>query len=237
MAVEACGQEFEICVPDGCGGGAAIEVELPVEEAEQPHQPQQVEVLVPDGVQEGEPFTLETEWGCFEICVPEGCGPGSAVVVAVPEELLRWDDRRSSVSDCPTGDAPRRAHGRRSRDYDYIDSREHGNYDVPPTPATVCDDVGKGGYRFSTDQRVRVMRSNGSYELATIIYGYDCVFDVYYECRLDGALIKHVAEDDIEEAVDAPPDPWALFDMNDVGMGGDDNADWMACRCSNDDYE
>jgi hypothetical protein len=42
-------------------------------------------------------------------------------------------------------------------------------------------------------------------------------------------------QEDLFECADAPPDPWAEFDMNAVGMGDDDFIDAPIGR--NDDYE
>eukprot|EP00966_Prymnesium_polylepis_P184111 4267158-Prymnesium_polylepis.1 len=52
----------------------------------------EVEVTVPEGLFEGDSFDVETEYGCFQLVVPGGCGPGSAVVAEVAEELFNAYD-------------------------------------------------------------------------------------------------------------------------------------------------
>jgi hypothetical protein len=166
MAIEAEGQVFEVMVPEGCSGGAEIEVELPVEppgiDLNSTAEEISLEVVVPDGVGEGQAFTVETEWGSFEICVPAGCGPGSAVAVTLPEEL-------------------RQVSG---------DTTAEPSHDEP----AIVQEDNASAFRFKPGQRVQLRRSNGAYELATVSYGYEMLFDVYYECRLDDAMIKHASE-------------------------------------------
>ena len=77
FAVSAHGQEFSVAVPYGVSGGMEIELELPVPTTEQ------CVVTVPDGVREGEPFTIGTTWGgVFEI-VATG-PPGTEIEVELP---------------------------------------------------------------------------------------------------------------------------------------------------------
>ena len=99
MLVEAPGGEFfEVEIPHGCLAGQPLEVDLPVtEEVDMHERSDSVEVVVPDGVFEGDPFCIETEVGCFDVCVPEGCSPGDAILVMVP------DDGDSGGSSAPTG--------------------------------------------------------------------------------------------------------------------------------------
>ena len=177
MSIEAGGKCFEVCVPDGVREYDRIEVDLPAEEDElnlNAEEELSCRLSVPDGVREGETFSVESEWGTFEVCCPDGCGGGDEILVNVPQELVR-DGRESSASMAPTGG-----------DSCAVDTSHH---------------------RFRPGQRVEVLRSNGKYDLATINLGYDCLFDVYYEVRLDCSQLKPaVPEEEIFEVVDAPPE-------------------------------
>jgi hypothetical protein len=83
------GGSYDIICPDGCGPGMAIVVDLPA--AGQPALPpaaesttQPVEVVVPDGVYCGEYFTVDFDGAAYDIQCPDGCGPGSAIIVDLP---------------------------------------------------------------------------------------------------------------------------------------------------------
>ena len=85
MTVEFEGQSFEITVPPGCSAGMGIEVDLPVAEAGGAGGAlQAVELVVPDGVWAGELFSVDFDGQTFEIACPDGCGPGSTIVVELP---------------------------------------------------------------------------------------------------------------------------------------------------------
>ena len=44
-----------------------------------------LQVEVPDGLSEGESFLVETSWGgCFDVCVPPGCPPGTHIFCELP---------------------------------------------------------------------------------------------------------------------------------------------------------
>jgi len=46
---------------------------------------ERVQVVVPDGMYEGAPFTVQAAWGSqFEVVVPPGCGPGSTIEIDLP---------------------------------------------------------------------------------------------------------------------------------------------------------
>ncbi|CAE7304608.1 unnamed protein product [Symbiodinium natans] len=44
----------------------------------------EIEVIVPDGVQPGDVFEVEYDGKMLEVDVPAGCGPGSAITLAIP---------------------------------------------------------------------------------------------------------------------------------------------------------
>jgi len=90
--VEAGGLNFEICVPDGVGGGDLIDVDLPIDVPETPTTEQAgaqpllvpVTLTVPDGVFPG--MEMAVEWGgvSYNIAVPNGVGPGQEITVELP---------------------------------------------------------------------------------------------------------------------------------------------------------
>ena len=85
-----------------------------------------------------------------------------------------------------------------------------------PAPSALQQRLGLPG------QRVHVLRSNGAVTLATVEHGYEMMFDTLYQVRTDDGLMKAaVAEEELSEAPDAPPDPWSGF--TDFMMGEDDN--------------
>ena len=87
FTVEASGQIFEICVPDGVGAGELIEVDLPVDDepaAEQTDEPVLVDIAVPDGTGPGSEVNVEAEGQVFTVIIPDGLLPGDIFTVEVP---------------------------------------------------------------------------------------------------------------------------------------------------------
>ena len=251
------GQEFELCVPDGCFGGAMIDVELPVEEqprsrrvtpalpTEEPRsrrvtaealpigeQPRSrrvtpalpamtlVSLTVPDGLCAG--MEMNVDWGGlnYTVIVPDGSAAGDEINIELPaleaanptapppegeaEALLSFMQAEMSIADddCPPPPLP------------------------PPRvkrpPAKPLPPPEDSPHRYKPGQRVYVLRSNGAVTLATVEHGYEMMFDTLYQVRTDDGLMKAaVAEEELSEAPDAPPDPWSGF--TDFMMGEDDN--------------
>ena len=78
------GDELVVVVPKGLCAGDIMEVSDGADEA---LGEDELQVVVPEGVFEGEMFTVETSAGrCFDLIVPDGCGPGSTVVCSVPTD-------------------------------------------------------------------------------------------------------------------------------------------------------
>ena len=184
-------------------------------------------VEVPAGLASGDVMSIEVAGGkCFEVSVPEGVRAGESIEVDLPAE--DHDDEelscRLSVPDgvregesfsvesewgtfdvcCPDGcgagdeilvNVPQEL---------VRDGRESAS-SMAPTGGDCAEDISH--HRFRPGQRVEVLRTNGKYALATIVLGYDCLFDIYYEVRLDDAQLKPaVPEEEIFEVVDAPPE-------------------------------
>ena len=251
------GQEFELCVPDGCFGGAMIDVELPIEErprsrrvtpalpTEEPRsrrvtaealpigeQPRSrrvtpalpamtlVSLTVPDGLCAG--MEMNVDWGGlnYTVIVPDGSAAGDEINIELPaleaanptapppegeaEALLSFMQAEMSIADddCPPPPLP--------------PPRVKRPPAKPLPPPEECP------HRYKPGQRVYVLRSNGAVTLATVEHGYEMMFDTLYQVRTDDGLMKAaVAEEELSEAPDAPPDPWSGF--TDFMMGEDDN--------------
>ena len=251
------GQEFELCVPDGCFGGAMIDVELPIEEqprsrrvtpalpTEEPRsrrvtaealpigEPPRsrkatpalpamtlVSLTVPDGLCAG--MEMNVDWGGlnYTVIVPDGSAAGDEINIELPaleaanptapppegeaEALLSFMQAEMSIADddCPPPPLP--------------PPRVKRPPAKPLPPPEECP------HRYKPGQRVYVLRSNGAVTLATVEHGYEMMFDTLYQVRTDDGLMKAaVAEEELSEAPDAPPDPWSGF--TDFMMGEDDN--------------
>ena len=251
------GQEFELFVPDGCFGGAMIDVELPIEEqprsrrvtpalpTEEPRsrrvtaealpigeQPRSrrvtpalpamtlVSLTVPDGLCAG--MEMNVDWGGlnYTVIVPDGSAAGDEINIELPaleaanptapppegeaEALLSFMQAEMSIADddCPPPPLP--------------PPRVKRPPAKPLPPPEECP------HRYKPGQRVYVLRSNGAVTLATVEHGYEMMFDTLYQVRTDDGLMKAaVAEEELSEAPDAPPDPWSGF--TDFMMGEDDN--------------
>ena len=170
MDVEAAGQNFTVTVPDGCGAGMELQIDLPVEEegggGGDDSGTQQVELVVPDDVLPGMAFNVETDWGgVFEIVSPDGCAPGDAIVVELPARP-------------PDESSPSKAN-------------------ASAAPATDENDAGNN-YKFKPGQRVELLRSDGALSAGTVVCGFEGVLDVLYKVRMDNGLFKEaVPEEEI----------------------------------------
>jgi len=121
LCVESNGQCFDVVLPGGYKPGHILPVEapsLPPSPTTLGRRPSKTSVMdfdivVPDGVTEGECFAVETAWGAFEIVCPEGCGGGSAITcelpvagepeAAPPEAMEMAPDEPSAHGDADSG--------------------------------------------------------------------------------------------------------------------------------------
>jgi len=204
MSVEHAGLTYEIEVPSGCSGGMPIEIDLPggEDEQQQPAGTQPVEVVVPDGVFEGGAFSVDFGGTVYEIVCPDGCGPGSAIVVelptAAPVPAPAPPPRSSAPSLPPIYEDPLR--------------RPPPPY-VPEDPedAAKAEAMTKEHFKFKPGQRVELYRSDGAESPGYIVCGFEGVFDVLYKVKLDNGLYKEaVPEEDISAQVTG--DVGDLFD-------------------------
>ena len=180
LTVETEEGHFDVIVPEGCYEGSTVEVDLPVLSADTavadslmpPRQEQQeLEVVVPDGVRPGEPFTVQTACGDeFEVLVPEGCAPGQPIIVSLPTFTGRETPPPTSCP--PTSLTP------------------------PPQALAEPPPPTCSGYKFGSGQRVEVLRSDGSYSVGTVMLGFEGVFEPMYQVRLDNGLYKQAVPED-----------------------------------------
>jgi hypothetical protein len=104
------GRELTIACPDDAGPGDLLEIDLPPAEdgdlgMREPSSPElgggdgeTAEVVIPEGLQAGQSFTVESSWGGqFEVTVPRGTLPGSTLFVELP---------KAAEDDVETGETP-----------------------------------------------------------------------------------------------------------------------------------
>lgn len=97
--IEFRGQQLSVVCPKGCRAGDPISFEVNVvPDSTGAAETPSVEVTVPDGCKEGMEFTVHFEGRDFNILVPEGCGPGSVLLVEVPAHLTT--DLSVPLEDC-----------------------------------------------------------------------------------------------------------------------------------------
>lgn len=184
------GQEFELCVPEGCFAGASMEVDLPVDATTPPTDEAfsgrsrsssvTVEVVVPDGCFEGTEFPVD--WGGqeYNLTVPEGLGPGELLQVELPaleDEAPMPDLASGSSADGETDDAI---------------SRQAQELSLEPSHFSGLCAIPSGGEYF-VGQELEVMRSNGGWSEARLI-DYDDRGDTYTVELLEGGALKYLVE-------------------------------------------
>ena len=142
--------DFDVVVPDGCGEGMKLELELP--SIEDTNTQAMIEVEVPDGCFAGDEIMVETpDGGTVAVVVPEGSSPGTLLSVALPEpaqprfDKVELEERPST----PTPTSVRATFGE-------MLSKENALIQ----PAEVRD-FGPDGFDF--DDSYLIQRSDGSY--------------------------------------------------------------------------
>ena len=221
MSVDWGGVMYNILVPDGVGAGQEISIELPSLEEPTPALEEPTPALEKPTPAFQEPPPYHDPTGPR---TSHGMSPSRGYTG--PEErtfLTQLDDAEDKLLSF-------------MMDEMHMAGEDDGRPPSPPTvplkkppppppshslQRVVDIDAEYAGYRFRPGQRVHVMRSNGQFTLATVEYGYAMIFDLLYQVRTDDGLMKAaVDEQDMVEAPEAPPDPWAGF--TDFMMGDDD---------------
>lgn len=104
------GQCFDVKLPTGFGPGDELPVEAPASPSRLPASPlvrnttvmdfeqmMDFELVVPDGVVEGESFSVDTEFGTYDVQCPPGCSGGSAIVCQLP--IVSHEEEQQAVAD------------------------------------------------------------------------------------------------------------------------------------------
>jgi hypothetical protein len=200
------GNEYQVVVPKGCFAGSPIDVDLPCEASL--NETTELEVVVPEGVHEGETFSIETAWGeTFDIACPAGCAPGHTVFVEVPQLADQMAVERP-LSPEPQQPAPESTYGRR-RDRGARASREsrrsrEARASTEATPAQPSETHDDYGHRYRPGAHVQVLRTSGSYSRGRVLCSFEGVFDTLYQVRLDSGQVKQaVPEHEMFSADDA----------------------------------
>ena len=188
------GNAVDITVPEGCGGGEIICVSVPQSHAPPPADLVPVDVIVPDGVYGGSTFSVEYAGGVFDIVCPDGCGPGSAIVVDLPSAPMPPEQPapaplpRSDKENLPEGFEKIGKTGKGLA----LSLNIGGGIKLSLALAT------QGKYRVG--QQVEVLRSDGTWSLASV-KEYDCKA-VNYTVMLPDTRLKHmVEEEDLRQPV------------------------------------
>jgi len=176
FSVEAGGQIFEICVPDGVGSGELIEVDLPIDEPSEARgaEPLLVDIAVPDGTGPGSEVTIEAEGVTFTVVVPDGLFPGDIFTVEVPQPETPAGESKTEPGSGPTG-------------------KPRGRVSDGPYPY-------HSGGTFDMQQAVEVYRTDGRWSAATVV-AYDALGDTYDVELFDGQ-VKYMMETDYLRFID-----------------------------------
>lgn len=105
------GDQMFVTIPKTASSGDLISIEHLPQHSPQQHSTlsptaksnhaREVEVVVPEGIHEGESFTVETHEGmCFDVICPDGCGAGCAIVVTLPH-VDETPDFESAMVEAP----------------------------------------------------------------------------------------------------------------------------------------
>ena len=211
------GLTYELIVPSGCKGGSSIEVDLPCDEPVGEPPPtnggmEQVEIVVPDGVLAGQLFSVDFHGILFEIGCPDGCGPGSAIMVELPQP----DSAALPPPEPPPVPSWEPSEQETDNGYKFKPGQR---VELIRTGGTNEEVTSSGTSTHCTRPiaRVRVpcvcapsVSPERSAHLRAVVCGFEGVFDVCYKIKLDNGLYKEaVPEDDI--SADLTSDMGDLF--------------------------
>jgi len=195
--LEFDGQQLSVVCPDGCQGGDAINLQIPVNDAPAEGAadgaPNQVQVVVPEGCYPGDEFTVEFDGQSFNIGVPDGCGPGSELMVDVPQAEAAAPEPASTSSSSRANINPRemKIPPYRGKDGKVKSSEWHGSsslFSMGP-----AEGFGNPAGIYHVGQLVQVTRSDGSWTYGKIME-YDDLGDNYSIMTRAGP--KHMVDPD-----------------------------------------
>ena len=223
LTVEHDGTSLVVVLPPGYLPGDTLPIETP-SPLKHRHRNKSsdcimvnFEVVVPEGVCAGDYFTIETEFGAFEVLCPEGCGEHETINVELPmpgdHYFVDNIAEEEEPSERPSSPPPA---------FEELNKTGGWPQQKPPSPSSsfsnkprsrraskelACGDDGRSdpSHRYKPGQKVQVMRTDGSYSTAVVEYSYDGVFDVLYCVRLeDNGLWKQaVPQDEMYDASDS----------------------------------
>lgn len=206
ITVEFCAQSFAVEVPNDCFVGSTFDVEVPCEE---PPAQRTYEIVVPEGVTVGQMLSVETDGGkWYEISVPDGCGPGS--VLSIQLDALEADSATPTDEYATPAASP--------------DPRTTG---TPPISAAV---EWPPHSQFGSQERVEILRKDGSYSRGTVECAFEGVFGVLYQVRMDNGVYKQAvpeeelyrcATDADDEVVDSDAKTLLMWQMAQMDDGYD----------------
>jgi len=195
--IEHSGLLFEICVPDGVHEGQFIEVDLPLEEAQQDlladtdaPPPELLEITVPPNAEGGAEILVEHGALQFYVTVPAGLVAGDLLTVEVPlatgHDLDEVPPLPSKAPADPTSaEAEDEVKPLRRRRRERKVSAGFESWASFPNGTT-----GK----FDRLQEVEVYRTDGTWTPATVLTHYDA--SDTYDVQLRDGQIKYLVESD-----------------------------------------
>ena len=174
VLIEVDGTEYCVTVPEGCHEGSTFSVTLLAAFVDTPADDDLIEVIVPEGCLAGERFCVQLDGGEFVAIVPEGCGPGSAVLLTVPKQQL------------PESPPSRLGHIAASASAGVVPDELSGSSDTD----------GEDGPTFPIGLPVEVRRTDGEWTLVTVTE-YDADGDTYTVRLVDGRFKYFVEASDL----------------------------------------
>ncbi len=187
-APSCCGaREFEVSVPKGACGGVTIDVEVPDD------GDHRVIVVVPPGLQPGDPFNVEAAWGTFEVCVPDGVAAGEAIEVELPPP-----EQPSEPALSPSPSPPRCPPVGKTALADVWEWEDELNGEGR-RPSEQQQQAQQEAYRpaagrYTPGERVKVKRSSGAWTPGRVVE-YDEVGDNYTVEVLPSGVLKHLVSE------------------------------------------
>jgi hypothetical protein len=192
--VQVGSNAFDVVVPDGCGAGSNLELELPVDDTIETDAPAMVEVEVPTGCHAGDEFMVETPDGLVAVVVPDGSSPGTLLSIALPAPAeLQLDKPKTEP---PFIDSSPRSVRATLEELPAMESS--GWEERPVTAAEPVDEneesFGPDGFDF--EDSYLIQRSDGSYTEG-YLQKYDSASFLYY-VLIPRAGFKWVSREQIE---------------------------------------
>lgn len=98
VAVDYCGDRYELLIPDGCLAGDTFQAVAP--------SSNEIEITVPVGLGTDRKVAVDYSGFRYEVMVPQGCAPGSCFRALVPRLAMMeeaWDYKEDAIPDKDSG--------------------------------------------------------------------------------------------------------------------------------------